>query len=283
MEEPEQPRRSASGKTSSSGRQPGAASDSRAGTARDPSDESPADGILIDSHRKLIAQSRAMFAALAEDPARTRLLLANPATAFESVGYRFSPEIREHILDTVRHSGAAGTRRAQLRTQLQEALGIVPRPADPRWLARTLFVRLELAPLDSSGHLPHYRPGIPADALERLDALRPARANRTPKPSRNPVPEALWRLDIDATPPAGLPALAEAPSSLGLPEAWFYLGAHELVHPILELGIIDANVTPVLTQTRYRAVSRGTRTGGFVDWVTAISLPPPPRRKPSEP
>lgn len=244
--------------------------------------DTAADGILIDSHRKLIGQARAMFAALAADPARTRLLLANPALAFESVGYRFSPEIREHILETMRHSGQAATRRTRLREELRKALGVEPRPADPLWLARTIFTRLNLPPLDTTGLQPPYRPQIPPDALERLNALRPARANRTPLPSAHPR-EALWRLDIDAAPPTDIPEADEAPPRLSLPHAWFYLGRHELVHPLLELGIIDANVAPVVTRTRFGAVARGTRTGDFVDWVTSIELPPAPRRAKREP
>lgn len=254
----------------------------RGGATR--SDAAPAQPTLrIDSHRSLVARRKTLIAALTEDPARGRLLFANAALAFKEAGIDLAPDIAKHVLHTVRQSTKATTRRAQLTAQLRKALGVVPHPSDPEWLADTLFGRLEVTPLATRNHEPTYVPAIPEEIEERLRALLvpssrprlPARtggsAHRTPPP---------WRLDLDAD----LPTLRQArqrPRTVSLPQLWFYLAKHPLVRPLLELGILEVSVLPTLTPTQFRAVKAGRPTGGFIDWVDSVAFNDPSTNRPA--
>jgi hypothetical protein len=230
--------------------------------------------LTIDSHRLLAARRKAVIDALVTDPARGRLLFANASLAFKDAGIDLSPDIADHVLHTLRQSAAATTRRGRLTAQLKEALGVVPHPSDPSWLATTLFERLGLSPLATKGHDAVYQPAIPAEVEERLRAhLPPASRPRLPARGTTTAPHTIpWRLDLDAPVPV-LPKARRAPKAVTLDDLWFYLDVHELVRPLLELGILEVSVLPTLTRSQYEAVKAGRPTGGFLDWVDAVSFP----------
>ncbi len=241
--------------------------------------------LKIDSHRLLLAKRSAIIDALVEDPDRGKLLFANAALAFKDSGVQLSPAISNHVLHTVRQSAAATTRREQLTTQLRDALGVVPKPSDTEWLAKTLFTKLKVAPLVTRGHQRVYQPAVPVDIQAKLrthlaPSTRPRLAARGTAAAPTPPP---WRLDLDAK----LPKLNEArstPKALTLEDLWFYLDSHELVRPILELAILERSVMPTLTREQYDAVKAGKPTGGFIDWIDSVTFPDErlrPARKPT--
>jgi len=230
--------------------------------------------LSVRSHRDLLGRQRAIVDALGADPDRGRLLLANAALAFADAGVELSPAMADHVLHTVRQSAAATTRREALTARLRKALGVVPHPSDPSWLAATLFGRLDVAPLATSGHDPVYHPAIPVETEARLRThLPPASRPRLPARGTPRAPAGIpWRLDLDAEVPE-LPRARRTPKTLSLEQLWFYRGSHELVRPLLELGILEVSVLPTLTRTQYEAVRAGTPTGGFIDWVDAVTFP----------
>lgn len=229
--------------------------------------------IRIDSHRSLLARRKTLIAALVEDPERGRLLFANAALAFKDAGVELSPAVADHVLHTVRQSAAATTQRERLTTLLRRRLRVVPHPSDPAWLATTLFTRLNVTPLVTKGHTPTYQPVIPTDALERMRSRlpRPSRP-RVPARAVTPTTEALWRIDLDAEVPV-LRTTTRVPTRVTLEELWFYLPRHELVRPLLELGVLEWSVLPTLTPAQFRAVQAGKPTGGFIDWVDTVTFP----------
>jgi hypothetical protein len=229
--------------------------------------------LTIDSHRLLAARRKAIIDALVTDPDRGRLLFANASLAFKDAGVNLSPEIADHVLHTVRQSAAATTRRERLTAQLKKALGVVPHPSDPSWLATTLFRTLELTPLATKGHDAVYQPPIPTDIEDRLRGhLPPASRPRLPARGTTTPRKIPWRLNLAADVPE-LPAARRAPTKVSLDELWFYLGAHQLVRPLLELGILEVSVLPTLTRAQYEAVKAGGPTGGFLDWVDSVTFP----------
>ena len=230
--------------------------------------------IRIDSHRLLIASRKKIIAALVEDPDRAKLLFANAALAFKDSGVELSPAMSNHVLHTVRQSAAATTRREQLVAQLREALGVVPKPSDPQWLATTLFTRLKVTPVDPTGHDPVYQPAIPLEIQERLRTrLAPRSRPRLPARTSASVspPPPPWRLDLSATVPV-LPRARVAPKAVTVEGLWFYLDAHELVRPLLELAVLEVSVAPTLTREQYDAVKAGKPTGGFLDWIDTVTF-----------
>lgn len=203
------------------------------------------------------------------------MLFANASLAFKDAGVDLSPAISNHLLHTVRQSKSATTQRERLTEQLQKALGEKPRPSDPGWLATTVFTKLKVKALDTAGHEPTYEPSIPEVVQERLRKhLAPASRPRLPaRTSGQPAaPPVLFRLDLDAPVPQLDPA-KKTPKALPLPQLWFYLGAHDLVRPLLELGILEVSVMATLTREQYEQVRAGRKTGGFLDWVNTVSFP----------
>jgi hypothetical protein len=243
--------------------------------------------IRIDSHRLLIARRKKIIEALVEDPDRAKLLFANAALAFKDSGVELSPAISNHVLHTVRQSAAATTRREHLTAQLRAALGVVPKPSDPEWLAKTLFTRMKVTPLDPTGHVPVYQPAIPSEIEAQL-RMRLAPRSRPRLPARTsasaPLPPPLWRLDLAAKVPA-LPPARVAPKAVSVEGLWFYLDAHELVRPLLELAVLERSVAPTLTREQYDAVKAGKPTGGFLDWIDTVTFaeakPQPQQREPA--
>jgi hypothetical protein len=230
--------------------------------------------LKIDSHRALLAKRKDIIGALVADPTRAKLLFANASLAFKDSGVELSPAISNHVLHTVRQSKAATTRREQLTAQLREALGVVPKPSDASWLAKTLFTTLKLTPLDTKGHQPTYQPSIPLPVQEKLRThLVPSTRPRLPaRKSSTEAKELPWRLDLDADVPS-LGKARAAPKSVSLEDLWFYLDSHEVIRPLLELGILERSVLPTLTREQYEAVKAGRPTGGFIDWIDTVTFP----------
>ena len=187
---------------------------------------------------------------------------------------QLSAGISNHVLHTIRQSAAAATRREQVAAELREALGVVPHPSDPQWLARTLFTNLKLTPLATMGHQPVYHPAIPLATQEKLRAHLPPRTRprvpaRTSSSAQKQLP---WRLDLDADVPQ-LGKARSAPKKVTLQDLWFYLNAHEFVKPLLQLGILEVSVMPTLTREQYDAVKAGEPAGGFLDWIETVTFP----------
>ena len=238
-------------------------------------DPKPPQRIRIDSHRSLLARRKQLVRALATDPARGRLLFANAALAFKDAGVDLGPAIADHVLHTVRQSAEATTRREVLTAQLRKALTVVPHPSDPEWLAHTLFERIKLSPLAIGRREPTYLPAIPAGVEADLRGLLvPSSRPRLPARTggKPPPPPPVARLDLDAEVPPLRPA-RRAPASVTLPQLWFYLPSHDLVRPLLQLGILEVSVLPTLTPTQFRAVQAGKPVGGFIDWVERVTFP----------
>ena len=230
--------------------------------------------LKIDSHRLLLAKRKAIIDALVEDPARARLLFANASLAFKESGVQLSPGVSTHVLHTIRQSAAATTRRETLTAELRAALGVIPHPSDPEWLAKTLFTKLKLSPLATKDHEPVYLPAIPLATQEKLRAHLPPRTRpRLPaRTSSAPQKQLAWRLDLEAEVPE-LGKARSAPTKVTLEDLWFYLDTHELVKPLLQLGILERSVMPTLTREQYDAVKAGQPTGGFLDWIDTVTFP----------
>jgi hypothetical protein len=233
---------------------------------------------LINSHKDLAAKTPEIVAKLDEDPELAKAMFLNPAAAIKEAGYDLSPEIVSHITDTIRHSASTTKRRAALEKTLQEALAEAPQPQDPKWLARILFERLAVAPIDTKGLEPSYVQAFSAGALARLQKLRPKLRKRdvkTPLPQHgtqfkvaliHPSPR---RWDFDAKLPDA-PRLSSAPETVDLRALYFYKDAHPLVRPLLELGLIRRSTFPLQSADSYRKIRRGEKPSPLSRWVKQI-------------
>lgn len=236
--------------------------------------------IHVDSHRALLRERSAMVEALSKRPELLPLLLANPVLAFRDAGVRFAPAIASHVLHALQYPPAVRAELTELTDQLHAALDELPKPKNPAWLAGAVFDRLEVAPLRTSGLRPAYVSATPPDARARLEALLPQR-ERMVLPD---VPEGaarrqpLMRLDLDA-PLVDCPPAKTRPKTLTLEALWFYRGRHELIRPLLRLGVIQSSGMPFLGAESYRKAKSGERPNALVGWVEQVSFPKPPPRK----
>jgi len=238
----------------------------------------PQEPLVIDSHSALLRRRKAMLNALTSEPGRARLLFANPVLAFRDAGVVVSPAIADHILHSLQHPPEVKTQRERLTELLRKALGSAPHPSDPGWLATTVFTQLKVGPLDTAGLEPTYLPAIPEDAQKNLRALLPPRTRpRLPARPTTPAKQALWRIDIGAEVPERPPA-KRIPKRLALEQLWFYLPRHDLIRPMLELGIIERSTMPVLSAAAFRKVRSGEQTNGLVDWIQDVSFPATARK-----
>ena len=260
-------------------------SDSGTGKSRPAPPAAGPPALKITTHRALVGERTAIIAALAADPRSSRMLAANPALALRAVGVQLSPAIADHILHAVQQPAEVRSRRAELITALTKDLGTAPHPSDPARLAEILFGALHLHPLATAGRQPTYLPAIPAASQDRLRALLPTPDHRLParsvptpptEPTAPPAPPTrpppVWRLDLDAPVPP-LPRARSRPKQVTLPELWFYLPSHELVRPLLELGILEVSVMPVLPPGAFAKVRDGGQTGGLTDWIESVTFP----------
>ncbi len=251
-------------------------SDSGTGKSRPAPPAAGPPALKITTHRALVGERTTIIAALAADPRSARMLAANPALALRAVGVQLSPAIADHILHAVQQPAEVRSRRAELAAALTKDLGVAPHPSDPARLAEILFGALHLHPLATAGRQPTYVPTIPEASQDRLRALLPNPDRRLPArtaptaPSTRPPP--VWRLDPGAPVPA-LPRARFRPKRVTLPELWFYLPSHELVRPLLELGILEVSVMPVLPPDAFAKVRDGGQTGGLTDWIQSVTFP----------
>jgi hypothetical protein len=238
---------------------------------------------VVRTESDLIRQRTAMVRALTVRPEVARLLLANPVLAFRDVGVTISPAVATHILHAVRHPASVRAERQLLTDELRAALTAAPRPTDPEWLATALFTQLKVTPLVTKGRQPTYLAAIPADARLRLHALLPRRRrHRLPTgPDTGATAtrrQPLRRLDLDA-PVVECPVARTAPTRVSLEQLWFYRGAHDLVRPLLRLGIIEHNALPLLGAAAYRKARSGERPYDLLRWIDHIGWPENPRSR----
>jgi hypothetical protein len=252
------------------------------GDAEAPSDAPPFAPLKITTHRALMARQREIFSRLEQRPDLAALMVINPALAFRAVGVTTSPEITDHILRTVQYPPALRERREQLIKELTEALGEPPEPNNPVWVARALFEQLKLAPLATEGQTPSYRPAIEADALARLNALRPKprprdRYKRPRPPSGGgsmqlaPSKATARRLDLDAKLPP-LKELPRPPKGVELEALYFYKDSHPVARGLLELAIIEHQAFPIQSADGFRKVQRGETKSALHRWIGRISF-----------
>jgi hypothetical protein len=246
--------------------------------AKPPTPAKPAP-IVVDSHRALLLKRDAMVAAIAAHPELLPLLAANPVLAFRDAGVKISPDIATHVLHALQYPPAVREERDRLIKQLRKPLGGVPRPRDPTWLADVVFGRLKVSPLQTSGHSPTYVSATPDDARKRIEALLPKRprVEVPPLPEGSKARQPIRRLDLDA-PTVDLPVAARRPKTLTLEALWFYRGSHELVTPLLRLGVIESSGLPFLGADSYRKLKSGERPNALVSWVQQVQFPPPKKR-----
>jgi hypothetical protein len=236
--------------------------------------------LAIQSHRNLVGSSRAIAERVNADPEFSVMFLINPVLALERYGVELSAEIKRHILHTLQHPAALRTRRDELEAKLREELGEAPKTDDEAWLARLLFERLRLQPLEIGAAKPVYMPPLNAEILKQLALERPNGKKRYPGPrlikvrsfvSTSPARDAMRRLDLYAKPPQ-LPTAATAPATIRLVDVWFYKEANPLVRDVLEYGLLQKRGFPFHSPDSFRQIAEGRKTNAFRIWVRALRL-----------
>jgi len=241
----------------------------------------PPKPLKVTTHRGLVARRRHIIAAVAARPELLPMLALNPVIVFREVGVHLSPEIADHVLRSLQHPPAVRAEREGLVATFREKYGELPQPTDGAWVARWLFTVLGVAPLDTEGATPVYVDPIPADALERLQALRPARrrgkesgpeTSGAGRPRGMPLlrlPDSVLRLDLEA-PARSLPPAADPPAEVTLEALWFYRGAHPSVPAMLRLGVIERGGVPIFSPDAYRKARSGERPSPLLRWITEV-------------
>jgi hypothetical protein len=230
----------------------------------------PFEPLNIKSHVGLSANSREILRRFQANPDFIRLMFVNPVLAFQEVGVNLSADLQDHMLRAVRHSPAARAREEELVKSLGEALGEPPEPRNPQWLRRILFEKLKVEPLDTSGHKPTYR-----SWAGKFAGLTPTR-QRYPQPRRVKSPQvripavrpAARNLDLDA--PVAPLGPGPMPDAVDLETLYFYRGAHPLVQPLLELGVLQLRTLPILTGERFRKIRDGESRSPLRTWIQNI-------------
>lgn len=237
--------------------------------------------LRVTTHRSLLLRRDEICKRFNERPDIARLLILNPALAFKEVGVELSPQMRDHVLRSMRLSPSAAKRLDELEASLRRQLREAPRPTDAEWLARTLFTKLKVKPLATAGLEPPYTPALDAATVARLQTLLPQ--PRTPIMASPPLGggmtisvaatgNTISRIDIGAPVPRLQPA-RRAPKRLDLPTLFFYAESHPLVRDLLELGVLQASTIPVHTASRFRNAKTGVATPPVLAWVSAIRFP----------
>lgn len=235
--------------------------------------------VKVDTERALLLMARELMPRVAEDPAFSVLLLANPVLALKAYGIELTPALQDHVLRSLRHPRPLRERRAVLEASLQKTLGETPRPTDPAWMARLVFGTRKLAPRDLEGLYPAYGPEVFDKAIRTLKDKRPARTSRYPgvrllKGSQSlavaPVRPAIRRLDLKAPIPETRPART-APETLSLEDAWFYKD-DPVVAEALELGQIARRAIPFRSPDEFRKLQSGEMVDVFRAFVRKVSV-----------
>lgn len=238
--------------------------------------------LAINSHRALRARQTEISRRLNARPDVAPLLLVNPALALGEINVSLSPPMVDHVLRGLMHPLALRQRREELTQSLTKAIGAFPQPNNPEWVATLLFETLGAPPLNTRGQQPVYLPPLAADAMERLQALRPPprRGPRYERPHRlgEPVLQVVTsrptrrRLDLDAQLPALRP-LKVAPRRVDLETLYFYKDVDPIVRDLLELGIIQCRAFPIRTSDSFRRIKQGRESNVFRTWITEMVFP----------
>lgn len=246
-------------------------------TAR--SNANPGELLKLTRHRELALYAKDINARLNSDPDLAIMAFINPVLALNELGVKMSTEVRHHILSNLRHTPALRARRAELEQRLNEALGENPTPQRPQWLARILFDKLKLRPLDTQGAQPNYKPVFTPEQLAPLQKLRPPPRNRyiglERKSKRRssyrvePRGSTVRRLDLDAPAPK-LPPAKRAPSEVGLEELYFYKDMHPLARDLLEFGILQRRGVRWQSGDTYRRIKAGETKNAWRSWLTSV-------------
>jgi hypothetical protein len=234
--------------------------------------------IELRDHRALAVAFRTLGQRIAESPEYSVMLAINPVLALEQYGISLTPELRDHVLRTLQHSGPVRERRDALEESLTEAIGERPRPTDETWLAETVFKKLGVAALDTAGVEPTYKPPLNVEILKRIAPVRPPGTRRYPNARRSKVKshlamrpwrEAVRRLDLDARPPKR-PQAKSPPETFTLEQLWFYKDQNSTLHDLLELGVIQMSGMRVQSPDSFRRIAEGERRDAFRVWVRSI-------------
>jgi hypothetical protein len=110
----------------------------------------PTNGPLaINTHKDLLRNMRAISNRLNDSPELARMLLVNPILALEDAGVELTPEVKEHIMDSLRFPPSLVKRREELELELHDelsALGVPYRlPLSGKQRADLMFRVLKLA------------------------------------------------------------------------------------------------------------------------------------------
>lgn len=234
------------------------------------------DRLEISTHTAFAAKRGEIFRRFDAHPDLSVLFLINPVLALKEVGVELDREVSHHLLRGIQHPPKARQRRDELERELEERLGESPRPTDAVWLAATLFGKLQVQPRVIRGRQPVYADPLDPEAVERLQALRPARRKRRggkpPAGTRVSVRAAVptvRRLDLDAELPELKPA-ARAPKRLTVEGLYFYKDAHPVARQLLELAIFQNRAFPIHTAATYRAIKKGEKPNAFRGWIRSI-------------
>lgn len=243
--------------------------------------------LAINSHRELAINSKEIEARVAQDPEFSVMFLANPVLTLEAYGVKLSPEMKHHVLSSLRHPAALQERRTALESSLEKELGEPARPTDAAWMANLVFRTRQLAPRQIGKQEPAYRAPLNAKTIERLQKARPKGGARYATERRLPVRfslkiekprSAIRRMDLDAELPELKPA-ARAPKSLSLEQAWFYKD-DPIVRDAVELGQIMRRGFPFRTPAEFRKIEAGEMVDGFRKFVRGVTVKQFPRTKP---
>jgi len=250
--------------------------------ARQQPKETPDDyePIELTSHKQLLTEQNELFRRFNSSPELSTLLFINPVLAFQEVGVTMSPEIAHHVLHTIQHPPHMRRQRDALEASLKEALGEVPQPNNREWLAATLFEKLDVPPLQTSGYRPEYKSQLNDEVVEKLQAMRPKKRKRPLTKTRGggmrlrvrTTRPAIRRMDLDAPLPE-LKRAEQPPKSMSLETLYFYKDSHPVARELLELGIIQQRSFPIHSGDSYRKVKSGERRSAFRSWIRAVRFP----------
>lgn len=238
----------------------------------------PAKSLAVGSHRAILGSFQQIATRINDDPQFSVMLLINPVLALQRYGVELAPEMQSHIFHTLQHRSVARSRRDELEASLTKQLGEPPRPDDAAWLAKILFQKLKLQPLDATGHSPVYKPPMNAELVSGLNAMRPKIPPRYRSERRLTVQasvgQAKWRpafrrLDLDAPVPA-LPPAAHAPMKIETQQLWFYKDSSQIVHDLLELSIIQHQGFFPETAEGFRQIAEGKKVNAFRAWNVSV-------------
>lgn len=234
--------------------------------------------LKLETRQDLAAKQAEIAGRIAADPALSVMLLINPVLAFGEFGVEVSADVSRHIMHSLHYLPGVQDQYEALKKSLGETLGEEPRPNDPAWLARTLFDKLKLQPLDTGGQTPAYRTPMDAAAMEKLQSLRPKPKPRYPGKRLIPVkssisvapPRAAARgLDLDAALPALKPAAA-APSAVTLTDLYFYKDSSPVARQLLQYGMVLQLGVAFHTPATFREVRDGSKPNAFRAWIKAV-------------